>query len=481
MIILTNEISMCTLGGILPREGGPYNTQTRPVQASAEANDEPMTYTHSPQSTLVSLSSAYSTTPGIPRDYSNHDTFPSDSLISRDPPGQQTYQQPRPVSHEENPFPAPNSQLYSLSFVPSEDEGEEDLKQRMDPSLRAERQDVLVQLGQREMLLRTKEQEIDQLRGQLSEAQRQSEGLLSERVGEVELYMANIRELEALLRTKNTEVEDLRQELQCFRDEVQALRAARPINPDELYNMDKNPHGICLIINNYEFYHPTDPDKAHNDRGGANIDQFNLIQTFRYLRYKVEVKENLTADEMTDTLFKMCQRDHSNYDSFVCCILTHGERDIVHGADSIPVSLFDLTGVLKFCKGLAGKPKMFFIQACRGEQEDKGVAIEKDSGGSQPPPTNTIPQEADFFFGYATPPGNAAYRSRRHGSWYISELCKVFTQNAYHGNLSSMMKKVNLQVSKAFTKEGLKQCSEYVDRLRSEVHFFHFIRPKPKP
>ena len=459
--------------------------QTRPVQASAEANDEPVTYTHSPQSTLVSLSSASSTTPSIPRDYSNHHTFPSDSLlsaVSRDPPGQQSYQQPRPVSHEENLFLAPNSQPYSLSFDPSEeDEGEEELHQHMDPSLRAERQDVLVQLGQREMLLQSKEQEIEQLRGQLSEAQRQSEGLLSERVGEVELYVANIRELEALLRTKNTEVEDLRQELQCFRDEVQALRAARPINPDELYNMDKNPHGICLIINNYEFYHPTDPDKAHNDRGGANIDQFNLIQTFRYLRYKVEVKENLTADEMTDTLFKMSQRDHSNYDSFVCCILTHGERDIVHGADSIPVSLFDLTGILKFCKGLAGKPKMFFIQACRGEQEDKGMAVEKDSGGSQPPPTNTIPQEADFFFGYATPPGNAAYRSRRHGSWYISELCKVFTQNAYHGNLSSMMKKVNFQVSKAFTKEGLKQCSEYVDRLRSEVHFFHFIRPKPKP
>ena len=207
--------------------------QTRPVQASAEANDEPVTYTHSPQSTLVSLSSASSTTPSIPRDYSNHHTFPSDSLlsaVSRDPPGQQSYQQPRPVSHEENLFPVPNSQPYSLSFDPSEeDEGEEELHQHMDPSLRAERQDVLVQLGQREMLLQSKEQEIEQLRGQLSEAQRQSEGLLSERVGEVELYVANIRELEALLRTKNTEVEDLRQELQCFRDEGEALRAARPI------------------------------------------------------------------------------------------------------------------------------------------------------------------------------------------------------------------------------------------------------------
>ena len=472
----------CTTGGILPREGGPYNTQTQPVQASEEANDEPMTYTHTPHSTLVSYSSTSSTNPSIPRDYYNH--YPSPlgsplSVISRDPPGQQSYQPQRPVSPKERcPFPAANNS-YALSFDPSEeDEGEEELRQHMESSLIAEGRDIHGQLAQREMQLQSKEQEIEELRSQLDEAQRHSEGL---RVGEVELYMANIRELETLLRTKNTEVEDLRQELQRFRDEVQALRAARPINPDELYNMDKNPHGICLIINNHEFYHPTDPEKAHNDRGGASIDQFNLIQTFRYLRYKVEVKENLTAEEMVDTLFKMSQRDHSNYDSFVCCVLTHGERDIVHGADSIPVSLFDLTGIMKYCKGLAGKPKMFFIQACRGEQEDKGLAIDKDSGGSQPPPTNTIPQEADFFFGYATPSGNAAYRSRRHGSWYISELCKVFTQNAYHGNLSSMMKKVNFQVSKAFTKEGLKQCSEYVDRLRSEVHFFHFIRPKPKP
>jgi len=250
--------------------------------------------------------------------------------------------------------------------------------------------------------------------------------------------------------------------------------------------MDKTPHGLCLIINNHKFYHPTDPDKARNDRGGANIDQLNLTQTFRYLRYKVEVKENLTSDEMVHTLIQLSQRDHSNYDSFVCCILTHGEKDTVHGADSIPVNLFGLTGMMKFAKGLAGKPKMFFIQTLRfgsgqsgsSELVDKGVSIEKDSGGSR---LSIIPQEADFFFGYATPLGYAAYRSQRHGSQYIRELCKVFTQSAYNRNLSSMMKKVNFQVSKAFIKDGLKQCSEYVDRLRSEVHFFHFIRPKPKP
>jgi hypothetical protein len=243
--------------------------------------------------------------------------------------------------------------------------------------------------------------------------------------------------------------------------------------------MDKSPHGICVIINNHTFHHPTDPDSAHPNRGGAEVDQKNLKLTFEYLRYVVEVYENLTHRQMTDLMMRMAQRNHANYDSFICCILTHGERNMVHGADSIPVSLLDMTGLMKMCTTLVNKPKMFFIQACRGELEDKGHQLEevqRDSGGKQPPSTHTIPQEADFFFGYATPLGNAAYRSRRHGSWYISELCKVLTRHAYTSNLSNMMRKVNDNICQAFTKEGYKQTAEFVDRLRKGVHFFHFSK-----
>ena len=134
---------------------------------------------------------------------------------------------------------------------------------------------------------------------------------------------------------------------------------------------------------------------------------------------------------------------------------------------------------MKMCTTLINKPKMFFIQACRGEREDEGHKLddqEHDSGGKQPPSTHTIPQEADFFFGYATPLGNAVYRSHHHGSWYISKLCKVLTIHAYQSNLSNMMRKVNDNVCRAFTKEGFKQTSEFVDRLRKGVHFFHFSR-----
>ena len=356
---------------------------------------------------------------------------------------------------------------YGLTFYEPEE-------QKRSP---AESQDLLAALAEKETQFQARERELEQLQRELEEARSRNETILSERVGEAEVYMTSIRELEELLGRKNMEVEGVRQELEQHHEEIQALNASRGhVNPDELYKMDNNPHGICLIINNHKFYHPTDPEKAHPDRGGAEIDQFNLAQTFRYLRYKVEVQENLTSDQMTDTVLRMSQRDHSQYDSFICCVLTHGEKELVHGSDSNAVNLADLTGVMKFCTSLRGKPKMFFVQACRGDAEDKGVPLERDSGGVQ----SVIPQEADFLYGYATPPGSAAYRSRRHGSWYISELCKVFTDNAYHGNLSSMMKKVNNNVSRAFTKEGLKQCAEYVDRLRQEVHFFHFIKNKPK-
>ena len=332
----------------------------------------------------------------------------------------------------------------------------------------------------REELVR-KEEEITRLKLELDEARS------SEEVGEAEKFKQNIRELETMLRTKNEEVLQLANELQHYHTEMENMQAAIPFNENNFYCMDKNPHGICVIINNHKFYHPTNPEKANNDRRGAEVDQMNLQLTFQYLRYRVEIYENLSHTRMMEVMLSMAQHNHTNYDSFICCILTHGEQNIVYGADSIPVSLLDLTGVMKMCTTLINKPKMFFIQCARGDCEEKGHKMEveekvtqRDSGGRQPPSAHTIPQEADFFFGYATPLGNVAYRSRRHGSWYISELCKVLVNHGYTSNLSNMMRKVNDSVCQAFSKEGYKQTTEFVDRLRRDVHFYHFHKVQHK-
>ena len=369
---------------------------------------------------------------------------------------------------------------FRLTFNTCEDEeegeGEEGRgAEREGDTSRVEIQDLKKQWNQTQELLTAKEQERNGLRTELDQLQELNARIIEEKEGESLQHEVNKRELENALKKKIDEIESLRLHVQGLQH---GPRPAPEMNPDEFYPLDKNPHGVCLIINNHRFYHNTDPTKAHPDRGGAEIDQFNLTQTFRYLRYKVEVRENLTDDQMTDAVMLMSQRDHSNYDSFICCILSHGEHEIIHGANSEPVNVNDLTGVMKLSATLRNKPKLFFIQCCRGEAEERGY--EKDNPGESTF-RSTIPRDADFFLGFATPLGKAAYRSRKHGSWYISELCKVFTQHGYHNSLSSMMRRVNRQVSAAFTKDGYKQCTEFVDRLQREVHFFHFIRNRSKP
>jgi len=234
--------------------------------------------------------------------------------------------------------------------------------------------------------------------------------------------------------------------------------------PVEKYEMNKIPHGIAIIINNHEF-HST--DHVLDDRPGSCVDEENLCSTWEYLGYEVCILKNLVAEDVIQRLKQVAEQNHYNYDSFVCCILSHGDCDGVYGADGKLVKINKIASLFKptNCPTLAGKPKLFFIQACRGEMEDLGY--EKDG---QPKPS--LPNDADFLFGYATPQGKVSWRSRRHGTWYISTLCEVLDNRALQCDLVTMLTIVNYRVSEAYTTEGYKQCPAPVTQLRKQVWFF---------
>ena len=179
---------------------------------------------------------------------------------------------------------------------------------------------------------------------------------------------------------------------------------------------------------------------------------------------------NLTAADITQQLIKIGQQSHEIYDSFVCCILSHGYLDGIYGADSKPVTIADVAGIFKgsYCPSLIGKPKMFFIQTCRGHSLDVGD-IENDGNNCNNSLCHSLPSEADFLFGYATPPGRVSFRSTEHGSWYISSLCQVLKDHAHQLDLLSMLTIVNKEVCKAYTAQGYKQCPAPVSLLRKQV------------
>ena len=339
--------------------------------------------------------------------------------------------------------------------------------EEQEPEYRRQLEQKEMELQRHQATLREKEETINQITQQYEHQLHLLRQVKAESGSEKERLQQQILEYEQMLQQNNEQIEILRRENQQGPVMIGSV--------GEKYSMDKTPHGIAVIINNSSFHSVVPNEDPLPDRRGSQVDEDNLRVTWEYLRYDVRILKNLTASELTRQLMQIALQNHEKYDSFVCCILSHGYLDGVYGTDSKPVKINDIASLFKgnFCPTLADKPKLFFIQACRGDDEDRGVAVQKDAkGDSNDAIRHSLPSEADFLFGYATPPGNVSWRSPRYGSWYISKLCEVFVDNAPQQDLLSMLTIVNHKVSEAYTTQGYKQCPAPVTLLRKQVWFF---------
>ena len=238
------------------------------------------------------------------------------------------------------------------------------------------------------------------------------------------------------------------------------------------YEMNAETHGIALIINNYEF--TRDPALT-----GYQQDEEYLIETFRFLGYNVKVDRNLERDDMEkmieDAAGEYDKEENKDYDSFICCILSHGDDGLVNDHKGKEVYIEYLYSYVKgdSCKGLIGKPKMFFFQACRGKKADTAFD-EKTADLPELTVDSKVPAMADFFFGYATSPGKYAFVTAG-GSCYIIELCKSLVLHSTHASLVDMMTLTSQNVGKQAIKfhgHEAKQAAVFSSSATRDVFFF---------
>ncbi|KAK3092984.1 hypothetical protein FSP39_009646 [Pinctada imbricata] len=160
---------------------------------------------------------------------------------------------------------------------------------------------------------------------------------------------------------------------------------------------------------------------------------------------------------MQKVLKSLAEESHEEYDCLVVCLLSHGDLGKVYGADS---ELLDIHEVQSYfyadqCPSLAGKPKLFFIQACQGLKKQTGLNVETDGGilegweADGPAKKETIiHNRADFLSGFSTTPGDMSVRLPNKGSIYVSILCRLMKEYAKKGqDLLSILTVVNQQVS----------------------------------
>ncbi|XP_028925212.1 caspase-8 [Ornithorhynchus anatinus] len=270
--------------------------------------------------------------------------------------------------------------------------------------------------------------------------------------------------------------------------DAQGDQGSQPQQNGDFYKMNSNPRGYCLIINNYNFQQAraeVPKLKKMKNRDGTDKDAEALSQIFKALAFSPVVFEDQTAEQILETLQSYQRMDHSAQDCFVCCILSHGDRGVVYGTDGQQASIRSLTSYFtgSRCPTLAGKPKLFFIQACQGDAYHLAVALETDNGtdkgtaAASPAEPDAvfhercIPDEADFLLGMATVSNCVSYRIPSKGTWYIQSLCHHLRNLCPLGaDILTILTKVNFEVSQKIdlTNRG-KQMPQPMFTLRKKL------------
>ncbi|CAG0905868.1 unnamed protein product [Cyprideis torosa] len=182
---------------------------------------------------------------------------------------------------------------------------------------------------------------------------------------------------------------------------------------------------------------------------------------------------------------------HREMDCCVVVIMSHGHsdsgKDFVYSYDhkGIPVDWILNRFSNNNCAGLIKKPKLFFIQACRGDSTDRGVTCypysaphksrrpSTDRDGSNRSDANMgtplripavgqkkLPSVTDTFLARATVPGYVCFRDTVLGAWFIQTIVEVFMERAKDCELRDLMNEVSERMAKLENESGYKQAPE---------------------
>ncbi|XP_050392535.2 caspase-3 [Patella vulgata] len=268
-----------------------------------------------------------------------------------------------------------------------------------------------------------------------------------------------------------------------------------PDSEDEYEN--KGGKRLMVVIQNETFY------ESHK-RIGCTADRKALKKTFKNLGFRVKCFKNLEARQIGKTL-QEASKDfiHGEADCFACVILSHGgefytnaheRKNMIYGVDESRISVERIMNYFdsQNCPALQGKPRLFFVQACRGKDSDAGeniqllgkntsqretikektqvdavpsisseaindqeisisdsqpilpIAIEEDGRQGRTSGTGPVPEDmdnqliimpspcyTDSLIMFSSPPGHVSY-TMTSGSWFIQSLCAEF--NNYSNN-----------------------------------------------
>ena len=217
-------------------------------------------------------------------------------------------------------------------------------------------------------------------------------------------------------------------------------------------NLDREPRSIInafvLIIGNVEF-------NGLDNLPAVLVDIKRLAEFCTTAGFNPQIESNLTSAQML-TLFTqdMLKQNFEENDAFICFISSHGNAEGVLGIDSNPITIKQIVDPIIKHNSLATKPKLFFINSCRGNNVNRGHPLESSQEFLPPSPpdlstdtgpslTVVIPSYADTLVSYSSWEGYLSYAMPDEGSWFITALTSVLIRYGKTEYLRDMLILVN--------------------------------------
>ncbi|KAL3875337.1 hypothetical protein ACJMK2_033295 [Sinanodonta woodiana] len=175
------------------------------------------------------------------------------------------------------------------------------------------------------------------------------------------------------------------------RDYIVNNRHVANIGTDsDQYDFSHPKRGYAVLIVNQNF-------SRLDARDGAEVDVENTTMVLERLGFIIKNEKvfNLDKQSALTVLRDAKYADHSKMDSFAFIISSHGneianprngkKEHAVYFSDDRYIFTNDILEMFsdENCPSLKGKPKLFFIQACRGTNTDSGVEIITVDGRKQ--------------------------------------------------------------------------------------------------
>jgi caspase-like apoptosis-related cysteine protease len=245
--------------------------------------------------------------------------------------------------------------------------------------------------------------------------------------------------------------------------------------------MNRPKRGFHLIFAQENFdeksglWNPDNPND-NGKRNGTEADVKALVKAYTHLGFKNVVFQDQSKEEIKKILDGVSSSDLTNHDCIAVTMLTHGNMDELFARDgSFPADEVWQPFQADKCKSLAGKPKIFICQACKGTKKNPGAELDKNklqSDGSNV----RIGTQTDFIWGFSTCRGEVSYRHCKEGSIYIQALCNVILGDSKRTmDFASILLMANRETNTIFNEKedykGYMQCPNYTNTLLGKVKF----------